>query len=264
MMMDEQNEKFISHSNRAWEDLSSWWDNAIADGDQYHRTLIFPNVLKLIEKSSKLKILDLGCGNGALSRRIFNYTDGADILGVDVSDGFIKRALERSLGTSIRYQTLDATNLKSLLQLAEQEQFNYVVCSMVLHDLPTIEPIIQSLWHLLLPGGYFIFTLPHPCFNSGEVKFDFLGEPPSIGVSRYIKSQHLEVKSKKDQPTLQHVFHRSLSEIFNRLFKAGMVLDGFYEPAVCGVTEEETLHDWKNLPEVPPALICRWAFLKAK
>ena len=255
-MSNEQ--ELIAKSNNAWKTLAAWWDNDIEDGDPYHRCLIFPHVLSLLDIKPHQKILDLACGNGALSRKMAAL--GADVLGVDISDVFINKAIERS-GEGIRYQQLDATSSEELSHLAKEEQFDAVVCSMALHDLPTIEPLLQSLSHLLKPQGSFIFTVPHPCFNSGEVRLNFFDERPSITRSNYIKPMHLEMNSKPNQPVKQHCFHRSLTDIFGQLFSINMVLDGLKEPAMCDVLEETEL-DWKLLSEIPPALICRWIFKK--
>jgi 2-polyprenyl-3-methyl-5-hydroxy-6-metoxy-1,4-benzoquinol methylase len=245
----------IHQSNSAWEALAPWWDAEIENGDPYHRYLIFPHVLRLLEIKPGQKILDFACGNGALSRRMAAL--GAHVVGIDVSEAFIQKARERSKDLqNLRYQKLDATSEQSLLHLAQQEKFNTVICSMALHDIPTLEPLIHALPKLLTPGGMFIFTVPHPCFNSGEIQLNFFGETPSITRSTYIKPQHLEMHSKKNQPIKQHMFHRSLSELLGKFFSAGFVLDAFEEPAMGNIQEENEIA-WKHLPEIPPALICR-------
>lgn len=46
---------------------------------------------------------------------------------------------------------------------------------MVIHDLSNYEMAIHEMYRLLVDGGTFIFSIPHPCFvtpGSGWVKSD--------------------------------------------------------------------------------------------
>ena len=58
----------------------------------------------------------------------------------------LKQATKRS-DNSISYQTLDATSDEELAKLARLKDFDTVVCSMALHDLPTIFPLIKRPAH---------------------------------------------------------------------------------------------------------------------
>ena len=216
-MKDKNKNALIEKSNDAWRQLSSWWDENIEDGDPFHRLLIFPGMIELVNCQPGTKILDLACGNGTLARRFTAL--GASVLGTDISETFIEQARARS-EEGIRYKVLDATSSSDLQDLAKQEQFDVVVCSMALHDLPTITPLIDSLSALLHKDGKFIFSIPHPCFNMGEVDLSFFSERPSLTRTNYIKPMHLEMKSKPGQPVNQHCFHRSLMELFGHFFRA--------------------------------------------
>ena len=258
-MKDKDKTALIKKSNDAWRQLSSWWDENIEDGDPFHHYLIFPGMLELVNCQAGTKILDLACGNGTLARRFAAL--GASVLGTDISETFIEQAKVRSKG-NIRYQVLDATAATDLQELAKREQFDVVVCSMALHDLPTITPLIKSLASLLHKDGKFVFSVPHPCFNMGEIELNFFAEKPSLTRHNYIKPVHLEMKSKPGQPVNQHCFHRSLTDMFGHFFKVGMLLDALIEPSLS--TIEENLSnvnlDWKLLPEIPPALLGSFIF----
>lgn len=251
----------IDKSNEAWKTLSEWWDESVQDGDLFHKLLVFPGVLNLIGCRPGLRILDLGCGNGALSRKLSAL--GTDVVAVDVSETFIKKAIERSDG-AIQYQVTDLTADSELQALSSCGQFDVVVCSMVLHDLPTLEPLLGALPSLISEEGCFIFSIPHPCFNMGSVNLDFFSDSPSISRASYVASEHLEMKSKPNQPVNQHCFHRSIAELFSLFFSKGMVLDGLEEPSVSNLDINLDAEDfaWKLLPEIPPVMLCRWVFKK--
>jgi 2-polyprenyl-3-methyl-5-hydroxy-6-metoxy-1,4-benzoquinol methylase len=78
------------------------------EGDLWHRALIDPPLLRLVDEVSGKGVLDLTCGNGNLSRRFARQ--GATAIGVDASAPLIERAqsteARESLG--IPYHVADA------------------------------------------------------------------------------------------------------------------------------------------------------------
>ncbi|HAC20219.1 MAG TPA: class I SAM-dependent methyltransferase, partial [Dehalococcoidia bacterium] len=40
------------------------------------------------------------------------------------------------------------------------------MCNNALMDMPTIQPLADSLCRRLKPNGRFVFSVPHPCFNA--------------------------------------------------------------------------------------------------
>ena len=67
---------------REWPTLAAWFDESQGDeGDLWHRTLIYPGILKVIGQVTGREILDVGCGNGSLVRilaRMENRVTGTD------------------------------------------------------------------------------------------------------------------------------------------------------------------------------------------
>ncbi|HIO62776.1 MAG TPA: hypothetical protein EYN37_00875 [Dehalococcoidia bacterium] len=54
---------------------------------------------------------------------------------------------------------------RSVLSLGER-RFDAAVCNNALMDMPTIQPLADSLCRRLKPNGRFVFSIPHPCFNA--------------------------------------------------------------------------------------------------
>jgi 2-polyprenyl-3-methyl-5-hydroxy-6-metoxy-1,4-benzoquinol methylase len=144
-----------------WNELATWWDESYQEGDLYHRTFLFPTLTKWIAAKPGLRILDIGCGNGALARACSKA--GAEVVATDFSEVFIEKCQERSQGLSIDYRVIDATDKTQLESLIALGRFDCIVSSMVLHDMPTITPLAQALPALLKESGCFIFTVPNPC-----------------------------------------------------------------------------------------------------
>jgi 2-polyprenyl-3-methyl-5-hydroxy-6-metoxy-1,4-benzoquinol methylase len=237
---------------KIWEDLGPWWDASVEDGDYFHRAFLYPNIEKLLELRGGETVLDAGCGNGALSR--FMTKKGAEVFGIDFSSTLLKQAQKRSPG--IKFEQMDLTDGAKLKKLGDSQNFDRIVCSMVLHDMSNIRPFFESLSSLLKPRGSFIFSIPHPCFNSASVLFKPMG---CLTISDYIHPKTSKMRSKPGQPIEQLVFHRPLTEYFNLLMAQGMVMNGFEEPCVDPkLLPEKSL--WGQRSEIPPALISRWIF----
>jgi len=180
---------------------------------------------------------------------------------IDFSDVFIEKAKARSKGLNIEYRVIDATNSTQLDALNKEFRFDCIVSSMVLHDMSSIDPLVKSLPELLKEHGTFIFSVPHPCFNSGLVELSKLKaamEKQQLMLpNRYINPESFKISSKPGQPVKQIAFHRPLSALFNVFFNGGFVMTGFSEPvAKSGQLPENFL--WAKLSELPPAIICRW------
>lgn len=237
-------------SHEIWETLGKWWDASVEDGDHFHRAFVFPTIEKFLDLKGGEYVLDAGCGNGALSRLMTRK--GAEVLGVDFSTSLLQQARQRS--PEIRYIEMSLTNEHDLQTLAQDKKFDRIVCSMVLHDMSTIIPFFKSLRFLLNQNGTFIFSIPHPCFNSPTVLFEPSG---GITVKDYIQPSIVKMRSKPGQPIEQLVFHRPLQEYFKRLIEEEMVLNGFAEPCV----DPDILPKdcaWRQRSKIPPALITRW------
>lgn len=248
-----------------WEANANYWNDRMGEGNAFHEILIKPSQLRLLEIRKGEEILDIACGNGQFSRTMCEL--GARVLATDVSNQMILNAKARTSGSyrTLTFDILDATDRSALTGLG-RARFDGVVCTMALFDMADIVPLVESLPLLLKPGGRFVFSLIHPAFNSppdmkmiDEVRSSDgrTSNSYSISISRYRTPAHYKSTAMEGQPVVQHVFHRSLSDIFNICFESGLVLDGFEEPLFDGKVESSTATSWFNLKDIPPVLIAR-------
>ena len=96
----------------------------------------------------KLKILDVGTGNGSLALLLAEM--GHDVVGIDISEGMlsvaIEKAKERGINPDLRIGDAESLDF-------EDESFDAVVSRIVLWTLPHPEMAISEWMRVLKPGG---------------------------------------------------------------------------------------------------------------
>jgi hypothetical protein len=146
-----------------------------------------------------------------------------------------------------------------------ENQFDAAVCTMALMDMAAIQPMFTALVKLLKAGGCLVFSVLHPCFNSGRVmqireREDVAGQVVdrySVRVSGYIHPLTHQGVAMIGQPVPQYYFHRPLSLLLHPAFEAGFVLDGLAEPVFAPAPEGEGSLFKHVYSDIPPALVAR-------
>jgi 2-polyprenyl-3-methyl-5-hydroxy-6-metoxy-1,4-benzoquinol methylase len=265
-MTDEMWFELSSEGQAIWNQNAAFWDEYMGEGNDFQRVLIGPATERLLRIEEDELVLDVACGNGNFARRMAEK--GARVVAFDFSSTFIERARRRTRDTRfsgrIEYLVMDATNYEELMSLGLQ-RFDAAVCTMALMDMAAIEPLFNALSRLLKPGGRFVFSVMHPCFNSGGIhklaeQEDREGElvtTYAIKVTSYATPSATKGLGVVGQPVPQYYFHRPLSVLLQHCFNAGFVLDGIEEPAFKGEVAPNRPFSWANFADIPPALVAR-------
>ena len=100
------------------------------------------------------RILDAGCGTGVSTDYLCHLNPGAQVLGIDISDGALTVARERLQRSGAEAQVASLRQeQRSLLDLAGEGPFDYINSVGVLHHLDQPEAGLRSLAALLAPDG---------------------------------------------------------------------------------------------------------------
>ena len=102
----------------------------------------------------KLRVLDVGCGNGNISRYI--GSKGHEVLGIDISEATINKAISLTNMPNVRFKNIAAEEL-----IAAAEIFDLVICSEVIEHLDTPSAVVQALSVLINKNGILIVTVPN-------------------------------------------------------------------------------------------------------
>lgn len=134
-----------------------------------------PDKAKILEFVTGNRVLELGCGSGAVLELVQNYDPNIDLVGIDLSSKLLGAAA-KNLGNSVRFYRLDIFELcKNPEKLAEPKFSSIILCS-ALHEFatfalehperffePGVSPMLVAAKQifglaksLLLPGGRLI------------------------------------------------------------------------------------------------------------
>ncbi|MDG6939970.1 MAG: class I SAM-dependent methyltransferase [Nitrososphaerota archaeon] len=224
-----------SKSPEDWEDLSDWYDKKQGEsGDLWHRALIDPVLLKLIGDCKGSEVLDLGCGNGYLARRLART--GARVTAVDSSSRMIRnaRAHDPEDALKVRYVHSDASRLVGV----EDASFDLVFANMSLMDIEDAGGAVGEVGRVLRRGGRFVASICHPCFdtcsNSGWVAEKVGFEPARV----YRRVRGYRTPFSEGVPwrlgtggrKFTRSFHRPLSWYARVLRAGGLAITALEEP----------------------------------
>ncbi|PWV95832.1 2-polyprenyl-3-methyl-5-hydroxy-6-metoxy-1,4-benzoquinol methylase [Paenibacillus cellulosilyticus] len=250
-------------SRERWDQVAGFWDDYMGEhSNRFHREIVRPSTERLLEVKEGDMVLDIACGNGNFSRRLADL--GAQVVALDYSAVMIERAKQRSTSYEgrIDYQVADATDYDALLAFGA-ERYDCAVANMALMDIADIGPLTSALGQLLKRDGVFVFSIPHPSFQSPSARKIHESEEingqivtrNSVQISKYLTPESFETIGIRGQPVPHLLFHRPLSYYINLFLGAGFVMDGWEEPSFQLDADSTARFDWY---ELPPAVIFRF------
>jgi SAM-dependent methyltransferase len=137
-----------------------------------------PFVMELCEPLNNLRILDAGCGEGYVGRKLLER--GAQhVHGIDISEKMIEQAISIQAQTNLKGATYEALDIR---EAAFSEGGRYdLALGMFLFNYLNVDDthrVMKKLFEVLKPGGHFIFSVPHPflAFLKKD-KYPFYFEP---------------------------------------------------------------------------------------
>jgi SAM-dependent methyltransferase len=209
-------------SRDPWETHAGWWQEHFTDGaDPEYEEQILP--LAEEHLAGAACVLDVGCGEGQLARRIAGGDPAPFVAGVDPTQGQIAAAVSR--GGRVRY----VRGVAEGLPFADGS-FDAVVICLALEHLDPFEPAVHEIARVLSLAGRFVCFLNHPLLqapDSGWIDDQILGEQ-YWRVGPYLPD---DVAMEEVAPGIRLPFmHRPLSRYINVMADCGLLVEHMDEP----------------------------------
>jgi SAM-dependent methyltransferase len=208
-----------------WERYAQWWIDGFTEGaDPEYAEQILP--LAAEELTGATRVLDVGCGDGQITRLAAGL-DGVDLaVGLDPTWNQISVAARR--GSTSGFVRAGADGLPFA-----DGAFDAVVACLVFEHIDAVDEAIAEVARVLAPGGRFCFFLNHPLLQtpgSGWIDDQVLDPPeqywrigPYLPEAVTIEEVELDVHIR--------FVHRPLSRYVNALADHGLLLERMIEPA---------------------------------
>ncbi|MEV6558550.1 class I SAM-dependent methyltransferase [Nocardia sp. NPDC051756] len=210
---------------RAYDRNAGYWISMIrASADPYQTQITDPALLDSIGQVTGLHILDAGCGEGYLARKLVDL-GAAGVTGVDTCRAFIDAAIEA--GTPrCQFVHADVAHLP-----LPDDNVDLVVVNRLPHGLTNAGLRYHEFARVLRPGGRLVIVGQHPCFYGAGAERSPAAD--DLTVDSYFDSrivrQHLDVADQiSPVPSVQKLY--SLEQYFGMLTTAGFVIVGLREP----------------------------------
>lgn len=223
--MEDTAQAIANLTRERWEANAQYWVKIIRERrDRYRTDLTDGAVLDAIGSCEGRRVLDAGCGEGYLARTL--ASQGADVTGVDVSQGLIDAASKHPSPDGAA--TFTCASVEDLP--FEDAAFDLVVCNHLFSHLQDPAPALGEFSRVLKSGGRLVLLTLHPCFY---VENSEHGAMNSVPASQYFASRGIDQRFLVDgleSPSMITSWLRPLEFYAGTLRDCGFVIADLREP----------------------------------
>jgi 2-polyprenyl-3-methyl-5-hydroxy-6-metoxy-1,4-benzoquinol methylase len=205
-----------------YDEIADFYDGVVGDDLE---DPIAGALFELLSDPDGLRVLDLACGQGRLSRELARR--GASVVGLDISSALLARAraAEADNPLGLTYVEGDATSPRVL----DGETFEAVTCHFGLSDTDDLRAVTENIVRLLEPDGLFLFSILHPCFPGwGDDAPSSWPPGESYYSEKWWRAENSGFRGKVGAN------HRMLSTYLNTVAQQGLAIERIAEPRPVG------------------------------
>lgn len=208
-----------------WEVNAAWWqDGFTAGADAEYEEQILPLAARWLAGAGR--VLDIGCGEGQVSRLAAGLAGVVHVVGLDPTAAQVEVAAARAGGPA--YLRAQAAALP-----VPDGAVGAVVACLVFEHIGQVDDAVAEVARVLAPGGRFVFFLNHPLLqtpNSGWIDDQVLDPPEQYWrIGAYLLEDETIEEVEKD--VFIPFIHRPLSRYVNAMADNGLRIVHMDEPA---------------------------------
>ena len=208
----------------SWQKVAIWYDSSVGtQGHYYHQHVVIPKLLALMDlKNSTPSVLDIGCGQGVLSRHL---PKNAYYTGVDFSEDLIKFATSHKIRKTDEFFHKDATLAFDL----KNKNYTHACIVLALQNMENPIGAIRNAFMHMQSGAKLFIVLNHPVLRIPRQTSWEIDEKQKIQfrrINRYLTPLKipLQMHPGKDSSITTWSFHFSLSAYAKMLKETGFVI----------------------------------------
>ena len=209
-----------------WSDVAAWYDALVGEsGSEYHRHVVLPGVLRLLNAQPGQHVLDVACGQGVLCRLLADR--GVTATGVDAAKDLIAAAKSKSGGD---FRVGDARDLSTLPESA----FDAAACVLAIQNIHPVRPVFDTVAARLKPLGRFVVVMMHPAFRGAKEShwgWDETTKTQYRRVDRYLLPRKSPIVAHPGQKQSDYTwtFHKPIEVYVKAARQSGLLIDALEE-----------------------------------
>jgi SAM-dependent methyltransferase len=208
-----------------WEQYAQWWIDGFTEGaDPEYVEQILP--LAVEELTGATRVLDVGCGDGQITRLAITLDSVTLAVGIDPTWNQIRVAASRGVASGFARAGADRLPFPAAT-------FDAVVACLVFEHIDAVDEAIAEIARVLVPGGRFCFFLNHPLLQtpgSGWIDDQILDPPEQYWRIGPYLPEAVTIEEVEQDVHIRFV-HRPLSRYVNALAGHGLFVERMVEPA---------------------------------
>lgn len=151
-------------------------------------------IIKHFNLGDLCKMLDIGCGDGFLTKELAKRLDIKEVYGIDIS----KKAIGKTLQNNIKVKIMDIDQEDLPF---ENDFFDFIFCGNLIELVLDSDHLLVELWRVLSPKGFLIVTFPNLCAWASRIAVILGFHPYYDRISRYYDLGKLFLPLKRGDST---------------------------------------------------------------
>jgi trans-aconitate 2-methyltransferase len=127
------------------------WDPDVYHKFQSERAAPFDDLLRLVNVRENLRVIDLGCGTGELTRQLADHLPASDVVGIDNSPEMLERA-QAYARPGLRFEQAAIESVSG--------EWDLVFSHAALQWVDGHDTLVPRLLSLVAPGGQIAVQMP--------------------------------------------------------------------------------------------------------